>query len=1135
MRFERLVFHSWGHFHERELVFSPRHRLHLVYGKNEAGKSTTRRGIGAFLYGIDHRTDDAHTHKELRIGATVTGLDGEPHVFVRRKGLKNTLLRADGSAADEAELRSLLAGVGKEVFGLTFSLDHVTLRAGGEALASGRGEVGASLFQASLGGRKVHEVHKSLVDEAEKLFVPKGQKPPLNAALKGWNEAKAKVRELEMMPETVLAQEASLREQEERRLAKEAEVRAHEVELARLRRVKRTAPMLREWEGLSASAEAPDDGTVPDAAVDDLRAAQSERRAAEDRIRELTTQTVVLSAERATLAVDEALLQRKNEIVALELLLGRYREDRDRRTQRSTELEALRNTQTKLRRELGAEAVADPALLREARALGDELEALRAAKEEISQSRDVNVERLEKVPADPPPAPVDVAVLEAALGRFEREEQRQARRALATRLHKARERRDQRLEQAGPPGFTVARALSPGFPSRERVDRSEREIAEARSAEDRLRGRLTEQRERTLAAARARTRFQAAFAVPTGEELAQARRDRDAIAAQATQENRAELVRAIADADRLVDDMRRESGRISERARLVDEEHAAQESAELLAAELIALEVRRKEAEASLADLLRGSEVSSVEALRLREAACADVARAEEELATLGEELARLDDTFARARAALVSALPPSAQGDVAADSEDAPRVEAGRVLLRDEREHERVRATNAARRQALEEQVADDERKLLRHEQQWRAVDARFRQLVPQLGLPATALPLEAASAVRRLTELSALESRLLPLEREFDETSARIGDFERQVEALFTALSAAGGPATAAEARLALLRAHLDEALGAHEKQRSVDAKVLQARAALDEATLVQKGANDRARALVARTGKVDEDAAAVELLRLRKARSDRARRMDLESALRNVGDGASMADLQRDVRKAEESGADIDQLLREGEAAVEDAGEELDRIKTQLRSLRLGLDSLRVPQAKATEQAEEAESLLARVEDLAHGYAVKKLSAVLLAKEFERYRQAYQAPILDRASRFFETLTGGSFSRIVVGWDEKDEITLRCVRPSGEEVGTPGLSEGTRDQLYLGLRMAALSVQAGGATLPLPLVLDDVLVHFDDDRAAAALRLFGELAPTVEIVYLTHHARIRELATGVLGSDGLDLLEL
>ncbi len=757
MRFERLVFHAWGHFHERELVFSPQHRVHLVYGKNEAGKSTTRRGIGAFLFGIDHRTDDAHTHKELRIGATLTSDDGARHVFVRRKGLKNTLLRADGSAADEAELRSLLAGVSKEVFGLTFSLDHVTLRAGGEALASGRGEVGASLFQASLGGRKVHEVQKSLLDEAEKVFVPKGQKPPLNAALKGWNEAKAKVRELEMMPETVLAQEASLREQEERRLAKEAEVRALDVELARLRRVKRTAPMLREWESLAASAEGPDDPAISDAAVDDLRAAQTERRAAEERIRELTTQTVLLSAERATLAVDEGVLERKNEIVALELLLPRYREDRDRRAQRSTELEALRTTQTKLRRDLGAEAVADPGLLREARTLGDELEALRAAKEEISRSRDVNVERLGKVPTDPPPSPVDVTALEAALARFEREEQGPARRALQARLQKARDRRDQRLQQAGPPGTTVAGALSPGLPSRERVERCEREIAEARAAEDRLRARLTEQREQ----ASLRPGLARGFGLPSrcrpAADLAAARRERDALVVAATQESPGELARLTRRPHR-----RRHAARVRphRRTRLVDEEHAAQESADLLAAELTALELRRKDAEAALAELLRGAGVDSVEALRLREAACADVARAEEEIAALDEEHARLEDAFARARASLVAALPPSSRGDATADE-----MRGG--WRPDARFFATSGSTSACapptpRRQALE-RIADDERKLLRHNSGAASTRASATSC-PSSACPRRRCPSRPASAVRRLTELSALEARPPP-----------------------------------------------------------------------------------------------------------------------------------------------------------------------------------------------------------------------------------------------------------------------------------------------------------------------------------------------------------------------------------
>ncbi|HEX7478171.1 MAG TPA: hypothetical protein VF331_10220 [Polyangiales bacterium] len=52
------------------------------------------------------------------------------------------------------------------------------------------------------------------------------------------------------------------------------------------------------------------------------------------------------------------------------------------------------------------------------------------------------------------------------------------------------------------------------------------------------------------------------------------------------------------------------------------------------------------------------------------------------------------------------------------------------------------------------------------------------------------------------------------------------------------------------------------------------------------------------------------------------------------------------------------------------------------------------------------------------------------------------------------------------------------------------------------GTRDQLYLALRLANVQHLAASQEL-MPLVLDDVLLHFDDERAAAALGLLGELA--------------------------------
>jgi uncharacterized protein YhaN len=79
---------------------------------------------------------------------------------------------------------------------------------------------------------------------------------------------------------------------------------------------------------------------------------------------------------------------------------------------------------------------------------------------------------------------------------------------------------------------------------------------------------------------------------------------------------------------------------------------------------------------------------------------------------------------------------------------------------------------------------------------------------------------------------------------------------------------------------------------------------------------------------------------------------------------------------------------------------------------------------------------------------------------------------------------------------------------------------EVDVEGLSDGTRDQLYLALRLASLEHHARRGE-PMPLVLDDILIHFDDDRARAALGALGEMAGCTQILFFTHHARLLELA--------------
>ena len=80
---------------------------------------------------------------------------------------------------------------------------------------------------------------------------------------------------------------------------------------------------------------------------------------------------------------------------------------------------------------------------------------------------------------------------------------------------------------------------------------------------------------------------------------------------------------------------------------------------------------------------------------------------------------------------------------------------------------------------------------------------------------------------------------------------------------------------------------------------------------------------------------------------------------------------------------------------------------------------------------------------------------------------------------------------------------------------------------MSDGSRDQLYLALRLSALELQAEQG-FNIPLIADDLFINFDDMRSAAGFKVLGELSKNMQVIYLTHHAHLVPLAKEVLGAD-------
>jgi uncharacterized protein YhaN len=268
---------------------------------------------------------------------------------------------------------------------------------------------------------------------------------------------------------------------------------------------------------------------------------------------------------------------------------------------------------------------------------------------------------------------------------------------------------------------------------------------------------------------------------------------------------------------------------------------------------------------------------------------------------------------------------------------------------------------------------------------------------------------------------------------------------------------------------------------------------------------------------------------DAAPVLFSRAAEAKANEEELRTVSEAL--DGDPAVVLDdTDRALIADADAAARVEQELGDQLQALE---EQITRLTERIGGLRGGLDAMRV-ESHAAEAAAAAQYHLSRIREAAERWCRAKLASELLSREIERYREENQGPLLAASSTLFSRLTLGALSGVRAGFDERDRPSLRCVRAGGSEVDVTGLSDGTRDQLYLSLRLASLLRRAEVAE-PMPLVLDDVLIQLDDQRAAAALGVLAEVSRRMQVLFFTHHARLVELARASVPPDELVVHEL
>lgn len=1151
MRFQRLDFSAFGPFTGLSLDLSggAPGGFHIVFGPNEAGKSSALRGVHDLLFGFPERTPDAHVHptSELRIGAALGGDAGQVVELRRLKRRKDSLRNADDAPIDEGVMSSLLGGVDAQLFERLFGLDHERLRRAGEALLEDRGDVGESLFDAGSGGRGIRSVLSAIEQSADEIFKPRSSKASLNVLLEAYKEVRSATREAQVLPEKWLAQKEQL-EAARARLEELGERRK------KLREESNAQSRLDAVLGPIAQRNALSEKLAALGALPRLSEDASERRIKAQRTLDEAQH------ERARLEREIAKKQeRLAELVVPENLLGVSSEAIEKLRDRVGKYRAAQEDLPRLNedaRRHEAELQRLVNLLYPGQSL-DALEALRPSQTELSRVRKLPqrhaalVERVANVQkairslavqraqalaslADLP-APAELGVQRRVLAsvRANADVERRARAALSL-VEKLELEANAKLSSLGFWRGTLEAVPGLELPSEETVERFQRESSELASRLADLERERTAFSQRLALTTQKIKAIESSGSVPseTALESARARRDdglRRVLGAWARREEPSvvdpeyghdapladALVRAVKAADEHADRLRREAERVSTLATLAAER-------EQLATELATLETRAQSLDEKrqaleeawqLAFRASGVEPATPPEMRAwlaRQRMLSDlVQRLREARVDAANACRDRDALSAELRDALgLQAAPEQTLGAMIAACDEA--VEAG-TRAADRRLELLETLKDIERQQAERDQELAEERDALEAWQNdWRSATAK-------LGFPADLSPDE---VVMRLDSLSGLFDALVKLSEQrrrgagIERDRAKFQEHVSDWINTYAADLASRAPDVAAE--------ELVRRFQAAEHQRAEHSQI---RADLAELTGSLAALERRGEQAQIELDSLRAAADAPDLLSLAEIEARVAEARTLQRQLDAVegsllkDEGMPLGALLAAARGVERPALQV--RLRELEEELERLDDEHQNLSAQVRDLEHGLQ--RYAETDAADYAQSLSVQAAEIREQALRYARLKLSKVVLEREVERYREQHQGPVLRRASALFPRLTLGSFRGLRVGVEERQIVALR---EDGKEVAVDGLSEGTRYQLYLALRVASLERYLE-RNPSLPLVLDDILIHFDDERAAAALGVLGELSERVQILFFTHHARDLSLAERAVDS--------
>jgi len=1158
MKIEQIDLKAYGHFTNRRISLAGGANFHIICGPNEAGKTTLWRAINGVLFGIPERSQDTFLHdsKKLRVGLQLKSASGEQLAIMRRKGRVNTLLKYDPATTEELadtipddRIHEWLGGLSQGLFLAMFSLDHDALVRGGEALAQGKGDAGESLFEAGAGLTSIRTLRAKLDRESESIFKPRASTSLIYKALSDYENTRKQAKEAAVRPADWSHAKGEMEKASAAYEAAKAEQSALQTEARRLERLSATLPDIAALKLAQARLdELSSVPVLPASASADRIAATTKRDNAAETERIVKARLEKRQGELAGIQYNEAILTEAEPIEAIHHATAAYREALIELATAEGAIEdahqslnaALKQISTEFRADEVMQWIPEATKVARIRALvtsgatrkaghDADLKALGEKQQEVAR---LDAELLEL--GDDSDATRLTAYLDSIADQGDPDAQ-------AQQLENEVKAADAKLDaEAGGLKLTSADAVAATtVPIDALVHQFKTDEEEQRRQARSIRESI-EKIEDDLASLQADIKgLEVRGVVPTKESVLDERGRRDSLWLSIRRRFMAapgetptsdsppaeEYEQAVSTADESSDGLFADAERATRYAEFRVRESQMQGALKLETDRAEYVTAQQATLQQRWIELLSSHKLPPIE---IAEAAAwitkRDVFLQKREDIQTKRQNAQQKQALAVQIRNRIAELLQELKAETPASGERLSELLARTRLVAkqhaDQSTQRELKKTDlATARRALTaagKAEAGSRAELDDWRTQWEASMQAIR-------LSKNASPEEATARIDQFAALQGTHNSLDSAKSNRRSAQIKIDDYKKRLSDTWQRVHREAMPeeGRSPEVLASDLYRELTEARTQQQKKNTLAEQIADDQQALDEAI----ASADTAKRTI---DKLLLQANCITLESLELVEEQSRQRTALANEVGEI-----------EARLVKSSGIALADALAQAEGQDPDAVAEALNHNSQKNEANAALvqnlheDYLTARQTfdamDGSSGAADAQQTLAQhsalITELSADYAASRIASAILAQVIDTYQKRNQGPLIDLASKRYAAITAGRYSGVVIDYDEDRQI-LKAVRADGERLTMEELSTGRRDQLFLALRLAAIEghIEKGE---PLPIIIDDILIQFDDAAAAATFKVLADLSQRTQVLFLTHHEHLLEVAVDAIGA--------